>query len=65
MSLTKDEFERLDEAVRTLEEILGDLTLTGVISLVAGLKALGPEYSQEILEKLEEIESSGEGGDDD
>ena len=65
MSLTKDEFERLDEAVRTLEEILGDLTLTGVISLVAGLKALGPEYYQEILEKLEEIEASGEGGDDD
>ena len=56
MSLTKEEFEKIDEAVRTIETILGEQSLTGCIALLAGIKAMGPETHAEIYKKLEEIE---------
>ena len=58
MSLTTDEFKRLDNAVRTIEEILGEQSLSGIISIMAGIKAGGKEMVELVFEKLENIEAN-------
>jgi len=58
MSLSKEEFIKLGEAVQTIESVLGDLTLAGAVSLLAGIKAGGDVATDLIYSKLEEIEAS-------
>lgn len=63
MSLTKEEYQRLDFAVREIEDILGDISICGAISVMAGLKQ-DPSILDSIVDNLENLERENDGEDD-
>ena len=63
MSLTKEEFQRLDFAVREIEDILGDISICGAISVMVGLKQ-DPSIFTSMMDNLENIERENDGDDD-
>ena len=63
MSLTKEEFQRLDFAVREIEDILGDVSMLSCVSILAGLKQ-DPSVANVIIENLQKIEQEIDSDDD-
>lgn len=57
MSLTKEEFDKLEKAMIDIDSVLGEMTLSSIIALMAGVKAMGAETHAELYKKLEEIEA--------
>lgn len=63
MSLTKEEFHRLDFAVREIEDILGDVSMLSCVSILAGLKQ-DPSIANIIMDNLENLEREIDSDDD-
>ncbi|NIQ05857.1 MAG: hypothetical protein GWO20_09080, partial [Candidatus Korarchaeota archaeon] len=55
MSLTKDEFKRLDFVIQEIYDILGEQDICGVIGTLAALKRK-PELQEELMGGLLELE---------
>lgn len=63
MSLTKEEYQRLDFAVREIEDILGDISICGALSVMAGLKQ-DPNIFNSMMDNLENLEREIDSEDD-
>lgn len=63
MSLTKEEFQRLNFAVREIEDILGDISICGAISVMVGLKQ-DPSIFNSMLDNLKNLDLENDSDDD-